>query len=183
MSRTDKDVPYDVWHRRAADRRVQHYGCEHDNRTWHRNWTVETFESTEFAWHAVELTIDADPDLSWLACLADGNPARWAHHDWTYTRTVWRYDQVVTTERVRTWSYRLCDLDHPDETRRGRSCDWLSPSYRYKRGPTKDYRRRFHKGVRAETNVKLKKYAADYNSYGESDVDISTANFRWPWWE
>lgn len=183
MSRTDKDVPHYVWHRRAADRRVIHFGREHDNRTWTRHWTVETVESTELVWCPVELTIDAAPDLSWLSSLADGDPARWAHHDWTYTRTVWRYDEVVTTELVRTWEYRTCDLDHPDETRKGRSCDWWSPSYRYKRGPSKQHRHQHHKAVRTGTNIKLRQYADDYNRYGESDVDFSTANFRWPWWD
>ena len=207
MSRTDKDVPDHVWKARAKDRIASHYGCEHDNRSasWRQAWTVTIIESTEIMWHAVQIPVGATPatweDDEFQDCFGYQN-----------TRTKWRYGSVTKTERIVTFVPRECTFDEKDRTRRypaasaiaaggsavgmpvptfdekdrprrGRTCGWYSPSYRYKRGPNKDSRRIFHKSVRTKINIDAKRYAADWNSRGDSDVDIPASNLRYPWWD
>lgn len=178
MSRTDKDVPDHVWKARAKDRIASHYGCEHDNRSasWRQARTVTIIESTEIMWHAVQIPVGATPatweDDEFQDCFGYQN-----------TRTKWRYGSVTKTERIVTFVPSECTFDEKDRTRRGRTCGWYSPSYRYKHGPSKDSRRIFHKSVRTKINIDAKRYAADWNSRGDSDVDIPTSNLRYPWWD
>ena len=181
MSRTDKDVPHRVWIARADDRTPFHFGCAQDTvRRYRCRRPLSIVQHTEVAWRQVEVAVDVPPDIfDWIDDLPQD--CGWEPESYRNTRTQWRYEEVTTETVVRAPAVRDCDIDHPDSTR-SHSCDWHSPSYNYKRGSSKTARRLYHHEVRAQTRARLRQFAADWNTDGESDVDVSTANLRFPWW-